>query len=526
MENNQDQDKIQNSSFSYCDDEDIFEKIYGVKSRDASDNNSENSLTLGSTYQSNLFSSPEKYSNIHFFCRKCSSIPILEFKSVLNIMYTCGCNKNFLMNIITYFDNTLKISEESEEKDIEKKKEKENNILLEYFYCKKHKGQKFFAYCKECDISLCSECLINEESHKDQLIFFDKLLTETNKKLEFIIKNFSLIPFPYDNESSDYLDDNLEIVKEYYIKFINVLINDYNNYTCYSHFVIISNLNKALEIIITSSDNLKKYINVNPNLNLITGIRLVENDICDITKFCEANLINLKFLLLRGNNISNLESLIYAKFKNIEILDFSLNKLGDDNIEKISQLQFENLTILNLFGNNFSAYKLFYLCNNNKLKSLKTLYFGSNNFNNNKINTTIDASKLEIIGLTNGVFNNESIYFIQYFRFNNLQKLYLHSNNLSSLSFIEDLNLPNIKEIWVNNNSINEYYSLCKYKTLEFINIRRNCIKNIERLISFIEEFIQLKKIDIRYNNINFNDNKNENIILEAKKRFVDIDYI
>ena len=259
---------------------------------------------------------------------------------------------------------------------------------------------------------------------------------------------------------------------------------------------------------------------------MITKIKIVESNISDLTQFSEANLINLKFLNLRRNYISNLDSLLYAKFKNIEILDFSINKLGDDNIEKIAQLKFKNLTFLNLFGNDFLDYKLFDLCNNKIFKNLKILYTGSNKFNSNKINTTIDASKLEIIGLTNGVFNNESIYFIQYFRFNNLQKLYLHSNNLSSLSFIDNLDLPNIKEIWVNNNTINEYYSLCKYKTLEFINIRRNCIKNIERLISFIEEFIQLKKIDIRYNNINFNVNKNENIILEAKKRFVDIDYI
>ena len=384
-----------------------------------------------------------------------------------------------------------------------------------------------------------------EKEHKDHyFLIFDQLKNDANTKIEYIKKKFCLSSLPFDRESSSFLDDNLNKVKEYYIKFINVLINDYNNYACYSHFLIISyifkvleNLNKEKvtdvqnleikkEIIISSFDNLKKNICGNPSLSLITRIKIVESNISDITQFCEANLINLKFLNLRRNYISNIDLLLSAKFKNIEILDFSINKLGDDNIEKIAQLKFKNLTFLNLFGNDFLDYKLFDLCNNKIFKNLKILYTGSNKFNSNKINTTIDASKLEIIGLTNGVFNNDSIHFIKYFKFNNLQKLYLHSNNLSSLSFIDDLNLPNIKEIWINNNSINEYYSLCKYKTLEFINIRRNCIKNINNLISFIEEFIQLKKIDIRYNNINFNDNKNENIILEVKKRFVDIDYI
>ena len=86
MEGNQDQDKMQNTSFSHSDNEDTFEKIYGVKSRDASENNSKDSLTLGATYQSNMFSTPEKYSNIHFFCRHCCSVPNLDFKSVLNII--------------------------------------------------------------------------------------------------------------------------------------------------------------------------------------------------------------------------------------------------------------------------------------------------------------------------------------------------------------------------------------------------------------------------------------------------------
>ena len=261
---------------------------------------------------------------------------------------------------------------------------------------------------------------------------------------------------------------------------------------------------------------------------MITRIKLVDSNISDITQICEANLINLQILNLRRNYISNIESLLSAKFKNILALDFSLNKLGDDNIQKISDLKFKNLGYLNFFGNDFLDYKLFDLCSNKKFKNLKIFYAGSNKFNFNEIDSTtiFDLSEIEEIGLTNGVFNDESIYFIQYFKFKNLKKLFLHSNNLSSLSFIDNLDLPNIKEIWVNNNSINEYYPLCKYKTLEFINIRRNCIKNIDNLISFIGEFKQLKKIDIKFNEIDFNDNKNENIILEAKKRFVDIDYI
>ena len=79
--------------------------------------------------------------------------------------------------------------------------------------------------------------------------------------------------------------------------------------------------------------------------------------------------------------------------------------------------------------------------------------------------------------------------------------------------------------MWVNNNAIDDYNPLGKYKTLEIINIRRNYIKNIDNLIPFIGEFKGLKKLDISYNNIDFKDNKNIFIIFEAGKRLYEINY-
>ena len=139
-------------------------------------------------------------------------------------------------------------------------------------------------------------------------------------------------------------------------------------------------------------------------------------------------------------------------------------------------------------------------------------------FKYSEINT-IDSSKLEEIGLTSGALNNETIQFIHKFNFKYLQKLYLHSNGLSSLSFIKDLELPNIKEIMINNNELEEYYPLSKYKTLNKIIIRKNRIKNIDNLISFIDEFPDLKEIDLKDNEIDLNDNENEKIISKVKTK-------
>jgi len=121
--------------------------------------------------------------------------------------------------------------------------------------------------------------------------------------------------------------------------------------------------------------------------------------------------------------------------------------------------------------------------------------------------------------------NNESINFIHNFKFNNLKRIFLNNNNLSSLSFIDKLELPNIKEIWLNDNLIDEYYPLCKYKTLKVIKIKKNKITNIDNLISFIDKFTKLSEIDISDNNIDLNDIKNKQIISDAQKKLDIINY-
>jgi len=506
-------------------------------------NNNFNGQSLGQTF--NLDTEPiEKYSNVHFFCKKCHQVPTIKFVGILDISFTCECHKNKLIKIAQYLDETLQtIDINNEEENAKETNEQLNNILLDVFYCKIHKDQKFIYYCEMCNTSLCRKCLREDKAHNNHsILIFDMLMNEADEKIEFIKEKFYLNSQHFDNETSNFLDDNLDKLIKFanFTKFINALINDYNNYTCYSHFLIISNLFQFLENLIKNNNNdaqaleLKEEIHINNinNLNLnnnkadlITSITLNNCNIFDIEIFCEANLINLKILNLRNNCISSIKLLSSSKFKNIESLDFSVNKIGDDNIKYFSQLDFKKLNFLNLYKNNFTNFKLFELCNNKKLKSLKILYAGYNRFKNSEINTIFDSSKIEEIGLSNGVFNDETIHFINKFKFNNLQILYLDTNNLSSLSFIDNLELPNIKEIWIKNNELEEFYLLSKYKTLNFINLRRNHIKNIDKLISFLDEFKQLKEIDIKDNNIDFNDKKNENFISEVKKK-IKINYL
>ena len=79
--------------------------------------------------------------------------------------------------------------------------------------------------------------------------------------------------------------------------------------------------------------------------------------------------------------------------------------------------------------------------------------------------------------------------------------------------------MPNIKQFWINSCFISDYFPLIKYKTLEKIMIRNNCIEKIDKLIEFINSLENLKILDISGNYIDLNNNENENIINEAKTK-------
>ena len=185
----------------------------------------------------------------------------------------------------------------------------------------------------------------------------------------------------------------------------------------------------------------------------------------------------------------------------------------------MQELNFTQLEFLNLYENSLHDFKIFQILNRKNLCSLTKLYIGSNLFYDSKTDINFGSSNLKEIGFTNGVFNNNSIHIIKNFSFNNLEIIYLSKNNLKSLSFIKNLNLPNIKQFWAYYNFIKDYYPLKNYKTLKIINLRHNEIDNIDNLISFVESFEKLKELDISENEFDLNDEKNFYILFEALKK-------
>ena len=473
--------------------------------------------------------------NEHYFCKDCGLIPIVQFLNTTDIIYLCNCkNKTSCKEKINAFLA----------KKITKIKEKDE-INFKIFYCQEHKNQNYCYYCKRCKKNLCRKCIREKNEHKGhQILLFDELMNETDKKIKFIKEKFYLNSNSFESQSSDFLEEKNrnKIQKNNDImKLMNVIFNDYNSKTNYSHFQIIMNfaqfiddmnqknskdinelsLNKEVKIL-----DLRELKRHSHNPELIIKITIENNNFNDLTELCKMNLINLKHLKLRENNISNLEPLVKAKFKNIKKINLAVNKIGDNNIEYLCKLDFIKLEFLNLYGNSLTDFKFFEIFNNKNLYSLKKLYIGSNLFSNSKTDIIFNSYNLKEIGFTNGIFNNNTIHIINNFLFNNLEIIYFSKNNLTSLSFIEKLDLPNIKQFWIYQSFIKDYYPLIKYKTLTKINLRHNEISNIDNLIPFINYFKDLEELNISENSIDLNDEKNWNILLNASQKLAIFTYI
>ena len=338
--------------------------------------------------------------------------------------------------------------------------------------------------------------------------------------------------------------ENIEYnIIEKILNLFSVIVKDFIYYPNYSHFKIFQNTttffkkffsntsnNKIIEsleiekkLIITNKKSLCQNIKMN-NVNSIIEININRNNFNDISELCKLDLINLEKLLLIENTISDIQPLINAKFKNIKFINLGLNKIGDDNIPYLSKLKFQKLEEFGLYSNNFTDPSIFGFKNYENeanLPNLKVLFLGNNNINwklkKDKINN-YNFNKLKSIGLSCGLFDEISISYLQYFKFNNLENIFLSRNNIYSLSFVENLDLPNIKEFYISTSYIKEFDQLKKYKTLEKIGLKENFISNIDNLESFIKELDKLIFINLERNDIDMNEEKNKKIIESIHK--------
>ena len=311
----------------------------------------------------------------------------------------------------------------------------------------------------------------------------------------------------------------------------------------YSHFVIIEKTLTFLEQFITNKNNNqiieslnfqkrliiknKKILYENMlNASIILEIDIVNSNLNDITQLCELNFVNLEKLYLLENSISNIEPLLRAKFKKLKHLGLGSNKIGDENIPYLCKMKFDQLEELNLYSNNLTDCSIFDLQN---LPSLKIFYIGNNKINwgtRNFIDRKYNFKSLTSIGLTCGIFDDNSIKYINSFNLSNLKIIYLSKCDFHSLDFVKYLELPCVEEFYINITFINEFYPLIKYENLKIIEMRENFIESIDKLESFIKKLPKLIIFNIVKNNINMNLEKNKKIMDSVKKIRINLDII
>ena len=414
-------------------------------------------------------------------------------------------------------------------------------------------NKNFVYYCQTSKKNLCRDCLRSTDYHHNHNLILLELKNYQIMKMKNHIKEI------FTSEKNQQIDEILDNEKNQQINnlmnLLSVIYNDFIFHPNYSHITTISNMHTFLDKFLGDKKNIKdiEYLQLQKQKKIkskkllfdkttdsenIIEINIYKSNLNDITDLCNLNLINLKKLKLADNCIINIKPILNANFKDLEILSFAQNKLGNDNIEYLCNLNFQKLIELNLYSNNITDSKIFNLKNNEKcLPSLENFDIGCNfidwNYNNdldNKDNVKYDFSSLKQIGLTTGIFDDRTITFIHRFKLKNLEYLYMGRNNFHSITFLDTIDLPVLKYFSVHTSNVTDFYPLNKYKSLEQIYMKGCCISKIDKLKEFVEKLSNLKILDLSENLINMNDKDNKEIInyfnINKEKKFKNFDLI
>ena len=495
-------------------------------------------------------------------CKKCNGSIIIDELSYKNkniyLKITCPCNVVENSDIKSFEDNYI----------IPEKIEDDNRkIATSDLFCACDNKSKNSYYCVDSQKNLCNRCIGNEKDHINHTIIDFK-----DDKIERIISNVKSMKFDEDkteenddeSASSDNKgnDDNmgvkdnneLEVKKgslkededldnfKNIIKLLKILLEQYEKNPYY-------NLYKSINNVYDFCLKMEESINVEEDLNIITkkrirykrdfkelsssekiiSINIIKNNFYDLKilrKLSPENLEFLEILRLQENNIDDIKVLSEIEFPNLKELNLSKNRLNDNCIKHLKKFKIKHcIQILNVYDNNIKNPEFFTLIKD--FTSLKELYVGHNKFENKFNAEKYDfPDTLEIIGLTIGVFSNESINEIKKFNFKNLKTLYLKGNDLNKLDFIKNLTCVNLENIWLRNNFIDDYKPLERFKkSLKRIILRGNLISDIRGLKVFVDQFEQLNELVLSENKIDLNNNKNSEIIDQIiklkKKNFI-----
>ena len=179
-----------------------------------------------------------------------------------------------------------------------------------------------------------------------------------------------------------------------------------------------------------------------------------------IEKYIIGKFPNLIELNLAENCLYSIEPLLNVEWKNLKYLILFNNKLGDENINYIENLDTKELISLNLENNYFTKYELLIAIGNNKkgsFKKLEELKIGYNGFkipkkkSNKKDRKTLEEivdeleklnfSSIKTLSASNGAFNQKTVEkILPALKLKDYEKVDIRYNDLKNFDFIKGNN--------------------------------------------------------------------------------------
>lgn len=327
--------------------------------------------------------------------------------------------------------------------------------------CIKH-NEQFMYYCKDCDLNICEQCLDlpEHESH----VKYEIKSTIPDDKRELIKLNNDI---KSEIEEKRRLNNKLTEIEDK-ITFYNTLINAYKSNS--PNFLLNINIKHIIygeKLDIEQIKNTEKikfddFVNENflkateglNQINLVNkkaGSNILEelfkgiedNTIFQILKVSnkiqdQSEIIsfqNIKYLNLRGNNISDLNFLINKEFPALEILSLNDNSLS--NISDLKSISFTKLKELYLSKNKISRIEIL---SELDLPELNILWLSDNNIANIDILEKVNFTKLLKLNLSKNKIKDISVLARKRAKFPQLFELYLNDNEFDTTKFSEIMN--------------------------------------------------------------------------------------
>lgn len=195
------------------------------------------------------------------------------------------------------------------------------------------------------------------------------------------------------------------------------------------------------------------------------------------------------------------------KDENIKELNLISYNLGNDIIEYLSQIKFEQLQLLYLSYNNILDIGNL---NNVNLNELSFLILSYNKITDISVLEKVKFDKLQNLGLSSNKIDDISI--LEKAKFGELQYLYLDGNQITNIDVFEKVKFPSLKELNLSSNKINNInvFSKVKFYQLQELYLTNNSIVDINVLEKV--KFEQLQKLELGGNKI-----KDINVLEKAK---------